>query len=292
MNEAPAVPETLGLIAGRGSYPWLLARSAHAQGVKRVIAYAFKWETDRAIAKYADCVRWLHLGALGALLKAIEESGAKHVVMAGQIKPTRLFSMRFDAKSLSELRKLPVKNAHTIFGAICRCIAETGAELLPASRFMEKEMPAVGILSAREPTEREWADIRFGCYIAKETSHLELGQTVGLKDGTLLAAEGFEGTDEAILRTGRLGGKGTVIVKVSKPGHDMRFDIPIVGVRTMKMLKKARVSAIAVEAGRTILLDKEKVIALADRAGIAFAAVDAAKLAATSSTPDTKGPTP
>ncbi|MBQ7252209.1 MAG: UDP-2,3-diacylglucosamine diphosphatase LpxI [Kiritimatiellae bacterium] len=288
MDEVPSVPETLGLIAGRGSYPWLLARSAHAQGVKRVVAFAFKRETDRAIAKHADEVRWLHLGALGALLKAIEESGVRHVVMAGQIKPTRLFSMRFDAKSLSELRKLPVKNAHTIFGAICRCIAETGAVLLPASRFMEKEMPAVGILSAREPTEREWADIRFGCYIAKETSHLELGQTVGLKDGTLLAAEGFEGTDEAILRTGRLGGKGTVIVKVSKPGHDMRFDIPIVGVRTMKMLKKARVSALAVEAGRTILLDKEKVIALADRAGIAFAAVDAAALAAAS----TKGPTP
>lgn len=289
MNEAPAVPETLGLIAGRGSYPWLLARSAHAQGVKRVVAFAFKWETDRAIAKYADEVRWLHLGALGALLKAIEESGVKHVVMAGQIKPTRLFSMRFDAKSLEELRKLPVKNAHSIFGAICRCIAETGAELLPASRFMEKEMPAAGVLSAREPTEREWADIRFGCYIAKETSHLELGQTVGLKDGTLLAAEGFEGTDEAILRTGRLGGKGTVIVKVAKPGHDMRFDIPIVGVRTMKMLKKARVSALAVEAGRTILLDKEKVLALADGFGLAFAAVDAAALAASSPTPDSKG---
>lgn len=277
--ESP-VPEALGVIAGRGSYPWRLARSAHAQGVRRVVAFAFKWETDRAIARHADEVVWLHLGALGALLEAMRASGVRHAVMAGQIKPTRLFTMRFDAKSLEELRKLKVRNAHTIFGAIGRCLAETGIELLPASRFMETEMPAEGLLSARAPTDREWADIRIGCKVAKATSDLEIGQTVGVKEGTVLAAEGFEGTDQAILRTGKLGGPGTVVVKVSRPGHDMRFDIPVIGDRTFRTLRKARASCLAVEAGRAIFLDRERILEMADRWGIAVVAVDAARLAA------------
>ena len=271
------MPETLGVIAGLGSYPWQLARSAHAQGVKRVVAFAFKGETERVIAKYADEVVWMHLGSLQALLDAVQAKGVTKLVMAGQIKPTRLFSLRLDAKALAVLRTLKVRNAHTIFGAIGDELRAIGAELLPAYCFMETEMPAAGTLGRRAPDERELADIRLGAKVAKITSGLEIGQTVVVKEGTVLAVEGFEGTDETILRAGRLGGPGGVVVKVAKLGHDMRFDIPIVGLRTFKMLKKAKISCLAVEAKRTILLERDKLAAEADRLGIAFVAFDAAK---------------
>ena len=270
------MPETLGVIAGLGSYPWQLARSAHAQGVKRVVAFAFKGETERVIAKHADEVVWMHLGSLQALLDAVRAKGVTKIVMAGQIKPTRLFSLRLDAKALAVLRTLKVRNAHTIFGAIGDELRAIGAELLPAYCFMETEMPAAGTLGRRAPDGRELADIRLGAKVAKITSGLEIGQTVVVKEGTVLAVEGFEGTDETILRAGRLGGPGAVVVKVAKLGHDMRFDIPIVGLRTFKMLKKAKISCLAVEARRTILLEREKLAAEADRLGIAFAAFDAA----------------
>ena len=269
------MPDTLGLIAGLGTYPWQLARSAHAQGVKRVVAFAFKGETERAIQKYADEVVWLHLGNLQALLDAVKTAGIAKIAMAGQIKPTRLFTLRLDAKALSILRQLKKKNAHTIFGAIGDELKAVGAELVPADRFMETEMPAAGVLGARAPDEREQADIRLGAHAAKVTSGLEIGQTVVVKDGTILAVEGFEGTDETILRAGRLGGAGAVVVKVAKRGHDMRFDIPIIGERTFKMLKKAKASCLAVEAGRTILLAREKLVAEANRLGLAFTAFDA-----------------
>ena len=278
MSELSSIPmpETLGVIAGLGSYPWQLARSAHAQGVKRVVAFAFKGETERVIAKYADEVVWMHLGSLQALLDAVQAKGVTKLVMAGQIKPTRLFSLRLDAKALAVLRTLKVRNAHTIFGAIGDELRAIGAELLPAYCFMETEMPAAGTLGRRAPDERERADIQLGAKVAKITSGLEIGQTVVVKEGTVLAVEGFEGTDETILRAGRLGGPGAVVVKVAKLGHDMRFDIPIVGLRTFKMLKKAKISCLAVEAKRTILLEREKLAAEADRLGIAFAAFDAA----------------
>ena len=278
MSELSSIPmpETLGVIAGLGSYPWQLARSAHAQGVKRVVAFAFKGETERVIAKHADEVVWMHLGSLQALLDAVQAKGVTKLVMAGQIKPTRLFSLRLDAKALAVLRTLKVRNAHTIFGAIGDELRAIGAELLPAYCFMETEMPAAGTLGRRAPDEREAADIRLGAKVAKITSGLEIGQTVVVKEGTVLAVEGFEGTDETILRAGRLGGPGAVVVKVAKLGHDMRFDIPIIGLRTFKMLKKAKISCLAVEAKRTILLEREKLAAEADRLGIAFAAFDAA----------------
>jgi UDP-2,3-diacylglucosamine hydrolase len=280
MKGAPAVemPETLGVIAGRGTYPWQLARSAHAQGVKRVVAFAFRRETEWAIEKHADETVWLHLGSLGALLDAVQARGISRIVMAGQIKPTRLFNLRLDAKALAILRTLKTKNAHTIFGAIGDELRKVGAELMPAYCFMETEMPDAGVLGGRSPDEREWADIRLGAKVAKVTSGLEIGQTVVVKDGTILAVEGFEGTDQTLLRAGKLGGAGSVAVKVAKLGHDMRFDIPIVGERTFKMLNKAKTSCLAVEANRTILLAREALVREADRLGIAFVAFDSEQM--------------
>ena len=274
------IPETLGIIAGLGTYPWQLARSARAQGVRRLVAFAFRGETERVIAKYVDDVVWLRLGQLGALLDAVQERGVRHLVMAGQIKPTRLFNLRLDRRALAILKTLDKRNAHTIFGAVTRELQAIGAQLLPAYRFMETEMPPDAVMSRRAPDEREWADIRLGAVVAKMTSGLEIGQTVVVKEGTILAVEGFEGTDETILRAGKLGGPGAVVVKVAKRGHDMRFDIPIIGMQTFKILRKSKISCLAVEAGRTILLEREKLTAEADRQHIAFTGFDVAALAA------------
>ncbi|MCA1809700.1 MAG: LpxI family protein [Lentisphaerae bacterium] len=151
-----------------------------------------------------------------------------------------------------------------------------GVELLPACLFMEQAMPAAGLLAQRAPDERERRDIALGLRVAKATSGLDIGQTVVIKDGVVLAVEAFEGTDETMRRAGRLGGPGMVVVKAAKQGHDMRFDIPVVGMKTMQVLRKARAGVLAVEAGRTILLERDKLAAEADRIKLAFLAVDGA----------------
>ncbi|NCC53424.1 MAG: LpxI family protein [Spartobacteria bacterium] len=267
------VPEALGIIAGRGVYPRLLAESAREQGVRRIFAVAFKRETDPIIEKVADEVCWLHLGKLGALLEAFAKSGVTCVVMAGQITPTHLFNVRMDRRMLALLGGLKVRNADTIFGAVGDELKSVGVELLPAYLFMESCMPRPGQLAGHEPDEQQWRDIELGLKVSKITSGLNIGQTVVVKQGTILAVEAFEGTDETILRAGRLGGKGAVVVKVASQGHDMRFDIPVVGMRTMKSLRKARVGVLALEAERTILLEKERVVEEAERMGVCLIAV-------------------
>jgi len=272
MNE---IPETLALIAGRADYPLLLARAARARGVKKICAVAFKGETSREIEQVADEVVWIHMGQLAPLLDALKNSGARHAVMAGQVSPKVLFFFRMDKALLTLLKNLSVKNAHSIFGAITSEIEKTGLELLPASAFMQDYMPAVGVLSARAPDERELNDIEIGRRVIKETSHLDIGQTVVVKEGMVLAVEAFEGTDKAIRRGGKLGGKGAVIVKVPKVGHDMRFDIPVIGSKTLASLKKAKASCLAIEAGGAILLHKEEFVEQVGRIGLAVTVLEA-----------------
>lgn len=267
------VPESLAIIAGKGAYPIALAQSARAQGVKRIYAVAFKGETDRALERLVDAMEWIYVGQLGALLDRMKNSGARVAVMAGQITPTNLFRVRMDRPMLELLGRLKERNADTIFGAIGEELNKVGVELQPASLFMETSMPTPGQLSRREPTAEEQADIALGLRVAKATSGLDIGQTVVIKQGTVLAVEAFEGTDAAIRRAGELGGEGGVVVKVAKRGHDMRFDIPVVGMHTMKTLRKAGIRVLAVEAGRTILLEREQVVQEADRLGLSFLAV-------------------
>jgi hypothetical protein len=171
------------------------------------------------------------------------------------------------------LGRLRERNAHTIFGAFCDELKGIGLQLLPAHLFMESAMPPVGLIANRPPSPEEEADINLGIQVAKTTSGIEVGQTVVVKQGTILAVEAFEGTDEAILRAGRLGGPGIVVVKVAKRGHDMRFDIPVIGTRTLKTVRKVKAGVLAVEAGRTILLQREALIRLADRMNLCFTAV-------------------
>jgi DUF1009 family protein len=194
-------------------------------------------------------------------------------VMVGQIAPHNLFHLRMDKLALEIYRSLETRNAHTIFGAIVSEIEKLGIEVLPGNSFMEGYTPEAGLLSRRAPTEREQADIELGLKLVKGTSEFEIGQTVAIKDGIIIAVEAWEGTNQTIKRAGKVGRAGTVIVKVPKVGHDMRFDIPVVGTKTFKMMKRAKVSCLAVEAGKTILLEKEKLIALADQFDMALVAV-------------------
>lgn len=266
MNETP---ETLALIAGRGDYPLLLARAARARGVRRISAAAFKGETCRKIKEVVDEVVWLNAGSLGALLSALAKTGSKHAVMAGQINPKNLFFARMDKMLLDLLRSLPVKNAHTIFGGITAEIEKTGLKLLPASSFMQDYMPPAGLLTKRAPGPHELADSELGRRVIKDTSHLDIGQTVVVKEGMILAVEAFEGTNRAIQRGGKLGGRGAVVVKVPKAGHDMRFDIPVIGTATVRTMKKAGIRCLALEENGAILIERNAVISDADRAGIA-----------------------
>ncbi len=267
-------PRELLLIAGGGAYPIELIRSARAQGVARIVVLGFRGETSREAASLADEVRWLTLGRLGEALDAAESFGISDVVMAGRIRPGNLFRLRPDREAFEALAALRVKNAETIFGAVGERLAQRGLTLRPASWFMEKAMPGPGLLAKRPPTEREERDVALGRRVAKTTSGLDIGQTVVVKDGVILAIEAFEGTDAALRRAGRLGGPGAVAVKCAKRGHDMRFDIPVIGTGTIRTLRRIRAAALAIEAGRTIVLEREAVAREADRSSLCLLAFE------------------
>jgi DUF1009 family protein len=272
MNDT--LPKALIIIAGKGVYPLLLAESAREQGVERIVAVAFRGETDPRIKTRTDETVWIRMGQLGHMLKAMKATGIPHAVMAGQITPTNLFRVRFDAKTLEILKRLKVRNAETLFSAVADELNAIGVALQPASRFMENHMPEPGLLTRRAPTERDWQDIRLGLKVAATPSGLDIGQTVVIKEGTILAVEAFEGTNDAIRRARKLGGPGIVIVKVAKDGHDMRFDIPVVGGHTLKLLKKVKASVLAVQAGRCILLEKQRLIEAANAMNLSLLALN------------------
>jgi DUF1009 family protein len=268
------VPESLLIIAGRHAYPLMMAKAARAAGVKRIVVVGFKGETRREIIPFVDEIHWVHLGSMLPFLEKLETLGIKHCVMVGQIAPGNLFNVRMDKLAVEMYRALEVRNAHTIFGGVVDAIEERGIEVLPGNSFMECYMPEVGQLSKRAPSEREQSDIELGLQLVKGTSDFEIGQTVAIKDGIIIAVEAFEGTNHTLKRAGKFGKAGCVVVKVPKVGHDMRFDIPVVGTKTFKIMKRAKISCLAVEAGKTILLEKDKLIKLADQYGMAFVAIE------------------
>lgn len=254
-----AQPESLGMIAGNRSLPLMFARQARAMGVKRLVAVAFDNETSKELAELVDDIVWLKVGQLTRLIEAFHDRNVQQCVMVGQIAPRNLFDLRPDLRAMKLLMRLKEKNAHTIFGAIGDELRSEGVELISALPWLTPLMPGQGIRLGPEPTSGQAADIQFGLHIAKEVSRLEIGQTVVVKDGTVLAVEGFEGTDKCLARGGELAGKdgGAVAVKVAKEGHDMRFDIPCIGERTLETCAKNGVSVLAVEAGKTLFLDQE-----------------------------------
>lgn len=267
-----ATPDTVGIIAGNGVYPRLLADAARRAGVKRIVAAAFTGETDERLADKVDDIHWMRVGQLGKLIGYFRGAGVHQAIMAGQIAPKNLFDLRPDLKTLLLLARLKRRNAESIFAAIGDELTRADIALLPATSFLEDCLAPPGLVAGRKLNRREEDDVALGFEIAREVSRLDIGQTVIVRNGTVLAVEGFEGTNEAIKRGGSLGGKNAVMVKVAKPNQDMRFDVPVIGVATVEVAAGANVRVIAVEAGRTLLLEKESVIEAATRANISIVA--------------------
>ncbi len=251
--------DTLGIIAGNRSLPLLFARQARALGVKRLTAVAFEGETDPALAALVDDIVWLKVGQLSKMISAFTSRGITQCVMVGQIAPKNLFDLRPDLRAMTVLFKLKEKNAHTIFGAIANELKRDGVELIEATPWLQPLMPRAGFALGPKLSAEQAGDVAFGHRIAKEISRLEIGQIVVVKDGVVLAVEGFEGTDKCLLRGGELAGPngGAVAVKVAREKHDLRFDIPCLGPQTLETCASVKISVLALEAGKTLLLEPE-----------------------------------
>lgn len=256
--------DSLGIIAGNGVYPLELARNARAAGVVRVHVAAFENETRPDLAALVDSIAWLRVGQLGKLIAFFKKCGVKEAIMAGQIAPRNLFDLRPDFRTLLLLGRIKERNAESLFGGIADELAKDGITLLPATTFLEQDLAAAGHIGGPAVKRRVIEDLEFGYRIAKETSRLDIGQTVVVRNGTVLAVEAFEGTNETILRGGKLGRGAAVMVKVSKPKQDFRFDVPVIGVQTLETATEAGILAIGVETGKTLLLEGKKVIAEAN----------------------------
>jgi DUF1009 family protein len=264
--------KTLGIIAGNGVYPRLLAAAARKAGVARIVAAAFSNETDPALTEHVDVIEWMRVGQLGRLLKFFRTQTIHHAIMAGQIAPRNLFDLHPDVKALLLIAKLKQRNAESIFAAIADELKKTEVELLPATTFLEDSLAQPGLIAGSKLSGREEEDVDLGWKITKEIARLDIGQTVIVKNGTVLAVEAFAGTNDAIKRGGALASEGAVMIKVAKPNQDMRFDVPVIGLETIRIATEVKLRVIAVEAGRTLLLEREAIVDLANRAKITIIA--------------------
>jgi len=262
--------EPLGIIAGNGDFPLILARAARQQGC-RVIAAAFTGETQPALEQAVDEIEWVRLGQLNKLSEVFTRRGITRAVMAGGITPANLFkNLSLDLRMIAVAARLKVRNAETIFGAIAEELGKDGVVLLDPRPFLGDAVPHAGNLTRSKPSHEQQGEIVFGLKIAKEISRLDIGQTVVVKHGTVLAVEGFEGTDACIRRGGGLAGEkgGGIVVKVSKPNQDFRFDIPCVGLATIESCAAGKIAVLAIEAGSSLLLGRDEIIKIADRQGL------------------------
>lgn len=251
----------IGVIAGNGIYPETFVSAARKQGVKLVMA-AFKGETREELEDQVDAIKWFRVGQLGGMIKFFKKQGATEAIMVGQIAPRNLFDLWPDLRTLKVLHSVKERNAESLFVAIANELQKDEITLLPATTFLEDQMAGEGLLYGPKLDERDWEDVEFGKKIVKQTSALDIGQSIVVRRGTVLAVEAFEGTDACIRRGGDLGkGKDVTLVKVSKPNQDMRFDVPVIGPKTIETCREAGVGVIAVEAGRTLFLGPDEIAA-------------------------------
>lgn len=262
------------VVAGAGTYPELIVRGARKAGVEGVDIVAIKGSTSRGTVKAADRVHWITIGQIAAGIRWAGEQGYAGAILAGQVNPLSLFRGKFDESIKAELKSMPVKSAHTIFRRLVELFEEQGVKMLPASLYMDDNVPGEGPLTDRGFSDAEWQDVAHAIAVARDMGVHDVGQTVMVKGGMVLAVEAFEGTNAAIKRGGRLGGPGGIVFKAAREGHDMRFDIPVVGLKTLKTMKKAGATALGYQAGRLILLDREETVAYANKHGIAMAGID------------------
>lgn len=263
----------LGLIAGNGKFPVIFAEQARRAGVS-LTAVAHRGETPRAIEELVDAVTWVYVGELGKIIRVFHEAGVTEAVMAGGIRKVKLFSnFRPDLRGAAFLARLRSREDDQLLRAVAEELEAEGIRVLESTLFLTEIIPSEGVLTRRSPSAEQWGDIRIGFVLAKEIGRLGIGQTVVVKDRVVLAVEAAEGTDATIRRGGSLGKKGIVVVKTSKPQQDLRFDVPAVGVETIKVLHELKGAVLALEAGKTILLEREELLREAERASVAVVGV-------------------
>src|SRR5438874_9921547 len=277
-----ALRAKLGIIAGNGRFPFLVLDAARAQGYEVVVA-AIKEETSPEIESRGATVHWLSLGELSRLIETFQREGVTRAVMAGQVKHTQIFSsIRPDWRLAKLLMSLRTRNTDMLLGAVTRVLADEGIELIPSTQYLEPLLARPGVLTRRVPTEQEQKDIDYGRTVARAIAAYDLGQTVVIAAQACVAVEAMEGTDATIERAGtlmhRLGdpastlSRSLTVVKVAKPNQDMRFDVPVIGLRTIEIMQRAGATCLALEAGRTLLFDSEAILRAADEVGIAIVA--------------------
>jgi DUF1009 family protein len=266
------VTETLGLIAGNRRLPFLFAERARAAGY-RVAAVGFKEETDPRLQARVDAFEFISVGQLGRLLAYFKAHGVKRAVMQGQIRHKLIYSsIKPDWRAALLLFKVRDFRTDSLLGAVGDELKRHGVTLLPATFLMEPWLAGKGVLGRVKPAKAQAQDLAFGRALCRGTGALDIGQTVAVKRRSCVAVESIEGTDQAILRAGKLAGPGVTVVKLAKPEQDLRFDLPVVGPKTFETLAKVKAAALGLEAGKTLFLDKDKCLAIADKAGIAVVA--------------------
>ncbi|MFK7851924.1 MAG: LpxI family protein [Akkermansiaceae bacterium] len=270
-----STPRSIGIIAGSGIYPETFVRAARkAEPSARIVVAGFEDETRKDLESQVEAFRWLRVGQLSKMIKFFVSEGVSEAVMMGQISPKNLFNLRPDLRILMMLARVKKRNAESLFGGIADELEKDGISLLPATTFLEDHLPSAGHVTGPAIKPRTLEDIEYGFEIAKKTSALDIGQSVVVRHGTVLAVEAFEGTNACISRGGELGrNKDTVLVKVSKPNQDFRFDVPVVGPQTVESCAEAGVIAIGIEAGKTLLLEKEEITRLCTRHKICIHAI-------------------
>ncbi|MCX5704616.1 MAG: UDP-2,3-diacylglucosamine diphosphatase LpxI [Candidatus Omnitrophica bacterium] len=266
--------EKIGLIAGNRKFPLLFAEAARKRGVS-IVAIAIKGDTNPQLKRFVDNIHWLGLREFRRMFEIFKQEGVSKVIMAGQISPHRLFSKEVQKDSMLKemLDSIKDQRADTIFGAIADKLKAEGLELIDSTTYITDFLPQKGTLTKRVPDFAEWEDIYFGLEMAKAIGYLDIGQTVAVKHKAIVAVEALEGTDNLIRRAGRLSRRGFVIVKVSKPKQDKRFDIPVIGLNTIKTIFSCGGRCLAIEAQKTLFIDRDKSLAFADRKGMTIVSV-------------------
>lgn len=263
------MPEKIGLIAGKSKFPLIFAQAARSQGLE-VVAAAHRGETDPALQEYVAALKWFYVGQLGKIIKFFQAAGVRQAVMAGGISKGRLFThLRPDLRALQLLSRLRHVGDDGILRGVAAELESAGIAIVSPTLFLTDLLTPAGVLSRRHPTAAEQQDIRFGWKIAKEIGRLDIGQCVVVRRQAVLAVEAIDGTDATIRRGGSLAGEKAVVVKVSKPTQDLRFDVPAVGLDTIAVMADVKASVLALEAGKTLLFDRAAMLQAADRARIA-----------------------
>ncbi len=265
--------ETIGLIAGNGKFPLLFAREARRQNLK-VVAAAIRGDTSFFLKFFVNQVEWFKVGELKKLFSYLKDRGVTRVIMAGQVNPKNLFdkSLTLNEEYKDLMKALEDRKADTIFRAIADKLKEHGLELLDSTFLLKDYLAPKGTLTRRGPTIQELEDITFGRTIAKAMGGLDVGQTVVIKEKAIVAIEAMEGTDRCILRGGAIAREGAVVVKMSKPGQDQRFDIPVVGPRTLQNMIRVNAKCLAIEADKTLIIDRDVCMKMANKSGITIVA--------------------